>query len=123
MVDRTQPAQIISLESVRSKERILRAESVRKRFDPPPSRSTLNRWAKQGIIPGAFDLGTHARVVLFAGRGGIHLSGMRLFRGALRDALDGVVRQRDSSSRCTYPSRHAKDATRVGTRIELGHDL
>jgi predicted DNA-binding transcriptional regulator AlpA len=57
MVDRTQPAQIISLESVRSKERILRAESVRKRFDPPPSRSTLNRWAKQGIIPGAFDLG------------------------------------------------------------------
>jgi hypothetical protein len=39
-----------------SKDRILRGITVlRQRFDPPPSKATVHRWIKKGVIPPPFD--------------------------------------------------------------------
>ncbi len=53
------PAQIVSLETVRGKEKILRAPAVLRRIDPMPSKATFWRWVKQGTLPQPF---------MFAGR-------------------------------------------------------
>ncbi len=70
-----------------------------------------------------FDLGACARVVLCAGRGGIHFARVRLFRGALDDHFqeyDGY----DSNSRRSHPTGGARGgAGRSCARLELGRDL
>lgn len=49
-------SRIVSFDTLRGKDRILRGDAVRRRFDPPPARATLYRWAKEGVIPPPFDL-------------------------------------------------------------------
>jgi predicted DNA-binding transcriptional regulator AlpA len=57
MVEQVKSPRIVSLDPLRGKDRILRIGAIRQRIDPPPSRATLYRWVKEGVIPEAFYLG------------------------------------------------------------------
>jgi len=56
MIEQAKPSRIVSVDPLRGKDRILRIAAIRQRFDPPPARATLYRWAKEGIIPPPFNL-------------------------------------------------------------------